>query len=188
MALLKCSLCGEFKKEDEFYSSDKYRCKICNKNDVIKRYKTRRGYLIHSYNRIKRKVNYHKCYVNRRLEFSLNEFLKFSFHDKSFNNLFKAWKNSNYNHIIAPTVDRIDNDGNYTIKNIQFITKRENSKKVFKDIKYHKCKSVVCINTGEEYPSIIEAAKKNKLVLSSLYAHIEGKRNSIYGLKFKYLS
>ena len=97
MALLKCSLCGEFKKEDEFYSSDKYRCKICNKNDVIKRYKTRRGYLIHSYNRIKRKVNYHKCYVNRRLEFSLNEFLKFSFHDKSFNNLFKAWKNSNYN-------------------------------------------------------------------------------------------
>lgn len=55
----------------------------------------------------------------------MNKFLT----DSNFLNLYKNWQINNHKRKFAPSIDRIDNEGDYTLDNIRFIIQRLNSKK-----------------------------------------------------------
>lgn len=64
-----------------------------------------------------------KKYCTRQ-EF-LNKFLD----DKSLHELYKNWQKSNFQYALCSSIDRIDNNRDYTIENLQFITHSKNSQK-----------------------------------------------------------
>jgi len=67
-------------------------------------------------------------YVNRSVNFSLDEFKKF-IETSCFLNVYNAWVDSGYKSTNAPSVDRINNCKGYNIDNIQILTRGKNSKK-----------------------------------------------------------
>ena len=70
-----------------------------------------------------------KSYKFRKLLFILNEFENYILNNNNYKKLHKEWVKNNYIHRLAPTVDRINNKGHYSLDNIQIITKSENAKK-----------------------------------------------------------
>lgn len=70
----------------------------------------------------------HDIYLGKKF-CSLNEFLLKFLNDENFLNLFKEWGLNGYKINHCPSIDRIDNAGDYTIENIQIITHLENSLK-----------------------------------------------------------
>lgn len=50
-----------------------------------------------------------------------------------------------------------------------------------------KQKKVICVTNGEVYESLLKCSEKTKIPFSSISYVCLGKRNSIYGLKFKYI-
>jgi hypothetical protein len=72
-----------------------------------------------------------KTYKNRKLLFSYDEFLEKALKSKRLKKIYKYWKEGGYNYGDTPTVDRINNNKDYSIDNIQFLQMRENTKKRF---------------------------------------------------------
>jgi len=52
---------------------------------------------------------------------------------KQFVELHEAWKYSNFNRKLTPSIDRIDNKKGYTVDNMQWMTLSNNSSKYTKD-------------------------------------------------------
>jgi DNA primase catalytic subunit len=65
----------------------------------------------------------------KKITFSRQELVAFALNKSNYRKLHAAWVRSGYENKLAPSIDRIDNDGNYTLENIRFITKSENSRK-----------------------------------------------------------
>ena len=57
-----------------------------------------------------------------------------------FHHLFHLWENSNYDKLLIPSVDRIDDDEGYSFSNIQLMTWSENKAKSHKDMRASKLK------------------------------------------------
>ena len=96
---------------------------------VKKRYYSFDGYMKTLFNNIQRRVR-SSNYNNRTCEFTKEEFM--SFMEKNidqYSKLYNNWKDNEYKKKYAPSIDRINNDGNYTLDNMQVITHGENSKK-----------------------------------------------------------
>ena len=122
-----CPRCKRTRKIKHFYlRQHRYRyrprayCKDCwdsyNKT-FVDEYKNKSPWLIHYHCAMFRcspKGAYYK--KGRKVLMSVDDFKKLWFRDK-------AWKLS------RPTVDRIDNNGNYTYDNCRFIELSENSRK-----------------------------------------------------------
>jgi len=84
--------------------------------------------------------------ICRKEEF-INRFL----HDEEFLRLFKGWQDSGFKRRFSPSIDRVDNDKDYTIDNMMFIIHHENSKKDNgKKIKLIKDNEVLIFNTHTE--------------------------------------
>jgi len=77
-------------------------------------------------------------YKKRKLFFTFEEFKKIAEKSDSLIRIYKNWVKGGFKYKYRPTLDRINNDKNYTLKNIQFITGSENSKKRWKDYKKDK--------------------------------------------------
>lgn len=58
--------------------------------------------------------------------------------------------------------------------------------KEFKDQKKYQYKSIICINTGKLYESIIQASKELNCSSSGICDVLKGNKQSIFGYKFKY--
>jgi len=66
------------------------------------------------------------------------------------------------------TIDRIDSNGNYEPSNCQWITREENSHRTAVDAD----KLILCIETGQTFKSITEAARSVDIGNDSIYQSI----------------
>lgn len=81
------------------------------------------------YTSIKSRVGKFGKYKNRKLLISWPVFYRFVRENKEYDKIFKTWQEHNYWHSLSPTIDRIDNDGDYSLDNIQILTRMDNTKK-----------------------------------------------------------
>ena len=145
----QCKKCKRTKEDSEFYGF--YTCKECYKKRVreyrvenlekIKAYDQDRHrnnidrIFRHRYAGMKVRVNgnnSHKSSVEGKAILSQSEFLEWCYKKENitvFLKLYEDWKKSDYSNKIAPSIDRIDNDKGYTIKNLQWLTLSDNTKK-----------------------------------------------------------
>lgn len=68
-------------------------------------------------------------YRDRKLLFTIDEFLAKAQKSRRLRRIYNVWVKSNFDPKYRPTVDRINNNGDYTMANIQFLTNSENSRK-----------------------------------------------------------
>ena len=104
-----------------------------NGNADTKKYeKTKNGFLMRLYRNMKSRVSGVQklkahLYKGKYL-LPKDDFYKWAKNDKDFNVLFNEWELSNYDRKIAPSIDRIDSLGGYSLVNMRFITHSENSR------------------------------------------------------------
>lgn len=60
---------------------------------------------------------------------SKEEFFGKFLKDSEFLRLYKVWQDNDYKRVYAPSIDRINNDGDYFLDNLRFTTHLENSTK-----------------------------------------------------------
>lgn len=147
----KCKKCNEILKIEEFvkhkeckngYSNSCKKCKLelqrnarsINLNVYTKKYeKTKSGFLMRVYRNMKTRINgTHKkshLYANKEL-LDKEMFYNWSINNTDFHNLFQIWEQSDYKRTLTPSIDRIDSDYGYNLKNIRWITFTENCKNV----------------------------------------------------------
>jgi hypothetical protein len=56
-------------------------------------------------------------------------FVEWSLNDPEYNRLYAEWVATNYDRKLSPSIDRIDNNGGYTIDNMQWLTSSQNQAK-----------------------------------------------------------
>jgi len=153
----KCFKCNKEKSISSFYKHPDMsdgtvnKCKECNKKDVRLNFKKNREYYKkYDKNRIRENFNYifshryssmksrvdgrgsRKYNVRGRDMCTKEDFFSWCKKIENLNNfrkLHKKWKQKDFDNIFAPSIDRINNNLGYTIDNIRWITKGENSKK-----------------------------------------------------------
>jgi len=92
-------------------------------------YKTKEENIKSLYLSIKSRVGKVGLYKNRKLLISWEDFYDFMLKDKEYNRIYKEWVKNDFFYLISPTIDRIENDRDYTIDNIQVLTRQENARK-----------------------------------------------------------
>lgn len=55
-------------------------------------------------------------------------------------------------------------------------------------LNYYRCKPVICIETGEVFTSVTDAAEKMGVLPNNMSVHLNGKTRTIHGKHFCYLS
>lgn len=78
---------------------------------------------------IKRRIKYSKSYKNRQCCFTQNEFICFANKSRKLKSLYCKWIESNYDPALVPSLDRINNNKDYKLTNIQFLTRIDNMRK-----------------------------------------------------------
>jgi len=95
--------------------------------------KTKKGFLVRCYRNMKsritgvQKAKFH-LYEGKEL-MDKQEFYNYSLNCKEFHKLFDVWELSEYNRKLTPSLDRIDSSKGYNLKNIEWITHSENSRR-----------------------------------------------------------
>lgn len=131
-------------------------------------------------NRITGKYYYGKKYC------SLEEFLSTFLNDSSFLELFKNWQNSNWEYKLCPSIDRVNNSGNYTIDNLQFITHSQNSSKDQERTPViQKTKEGVFIKL---FRSQSDASAELRIPQANIWKVVNGERKTAGGFRFEYAS
>lgn len=108
--------------------------RLLTNNLHTKRYeKTPNGFLMRLYRNMKSRITgiqkqkFH-LYEGKYL-LPKDEFYKWAKSNETFFKLYEAYKNSNFDRKLAPSVDRINSSKGYEIDNIEFVTHSENSKR-----------------------------------------------------------
>jgi hypothetical protein len=143
MANKQCSKCSEVKPLDMFPQGAICRpCRMAdqrqrrreNGNAETRRYeKTKSGFLMRAYRNMKSRVTgvqaakFH-LYCGKQL-LPKEIFYEWASDHEVFHALFDAWEASGYDRKLTPTVDRIDPDEGYRLKNMEWVTHSENSRR-----------------------------------------------------------
>jgi len=131
-----CSKCKEEKELIEFgkcvKNKDwlKRKCKICVKAYNVSFQRTLKGKLglAHSHQVEKSKRRGHKP-----PNYTRKEFIDRYINNKDYLTLYNNWVKSDYNNLLSPSFDRLDDYKPYTFDNLQMITWGENNKKANSD-------------------------------------------------------
>lgn len=78
---------------------------------------------------IKSRVGKPGSYKNKKLLITWEDFYHFVSKDKQYNRIYKEWVANDFYTLLSPTVNRINNNGHYSIDNIQILTRLDNSRK-----------------------------------------------------------
>lgn len=106
-------------------------CKSCKALNERAYRRTVIGKIKNTYLSMKRRVEnrnnykYHKIYEGKAI-LAKDDFISWSVKDPEFNRLFTQWKESNYDSMLNPSIDRKDATKGYTLDNIQWLTMRQN--------------------------------------------------------------
>jgi hypothetical protein len=139
-----CSRCNNKQDLKEFYKHSA-QCRLCrneiqrnrrrkNKNSITQKYeKTKKGFLMRVYRNMKSRVEgiqWQKCVSHYKQEIlPKEEFYTWALNNPDFHDLFKEWEENKYDRKITPSIDRIDPRFGYFLKNMQFVTAGENSRR-----------------------------------------------------------
>jgi hypothetical protein len=171
MSELKFVLCRKCKKTlpvDYFtpsyiYSTGKGDCTEClRKTKGLKSINYKRsyeGFIICTYKNLMGFCKYRNIPLPT---FSLKKF-KIWIKNQNYDELYEEWRQHRFDSYFKPSIDRKNNLENYTIKNIQLITWKENLEKSHIEQKWKVGKPVYQIFKGEiiaKYCSIIEAGRQ----------------------------
>jgi len=110
-------------------------------------------------------------------------------YDNGYERLFNTWKDSRYNKDLAPSVDRLDDNGCYTKDNIQLITWKENNDKGYStrnsDADCKRNRPIIQLTLdGEfirEFRSTKQAVEITGVNRTSISSVISGRRNHAGG-------
>ena len=127
-------------------------------------------------------------------EYTLKELKIWTLIQDNYVHLFNEWKESGYNRLKIPSIDRIDSNKPYTLDNIQLVTwrqnldnssyERKNGKLITKNMTpILQYKDDILIN---EYYSIHEASRQNNILPSSIHNNIKGISKHAGGYNWKY--
>lgn len=140
-----CSKCKKQKKKSSFYKDNRTKdglyssCKDCHillkigsigrlarlKNDP-----TPPRVASYMFSGMTGRINNYEAYKNTLICFTKKEFVDYiSKNWETYMSLFKRWENSKWNRGLAPSIDRVDTKGHYSLNNIQIITAGENARK-----------------------------------------------------------
>jgi hypothetical protein len=119
-----CSRCDKEQDLKEFIRHNT-RCRLCR--NELQRIRRRRNK--NKVSRVegiqwKRSVSHYKQEI-----LSKEEFYKWALENPDFHDLFKEWEENKYDRKITPSIDRIDPRFGYFLKNMQFVTAGENSRR-----------------------------------------------------------
>jgi len=126
--------------------------------------------------------------------YSLDEFREWLFSQNNFEYLYNNWKNCNYEKMLSPSVDRIDDYKGYSIDNISLTTWYENKKRGHQDskngINNKNNKSVYMIdfnfNKKKYFHSVMEASRRTGIDRAHISSCCNGKRKSAGGYYWEF--
>jgi len=107
--------------------------------------------------------------------------IKFLFSKVDFKSLWlrdKAWL------LKRPSIDRINNDGDYEMGNCRFVELSENVKK--EHINHPKKSKIVVNSLGQSFPSLAEAGRVVGILHTSIANCLKGRTKTAGGLKWQY--
>lgn len=172
------------------YKHDWY---VKNKERILK---LRKQYRIDNYEqiiisaKIRRKQNPEKCLlagINERC-FNPNNHAYNRYGGRGIKNYLTAedikflMKRDKYYSLHKPSLDRIDNDGNYCLENCRFIELRENCRKDKKTVRVFQF--TLQGQFIQEHISISQASKDINVPATKICAVLKGRRKSAGGFKF----
>jgi len=194
-----CPVCKKFKKYSDFYRSSsrkdgyRYKCKKCDKEANRKQYLKYTEKIKnkvkqyakdfpwkHILSGIKRRCNnqndtrYHR-YGGRGIKCLITE-----------NELKELWLRDKAWLLKHPSIDREDNDGDYTFDNCRFIEVTENTIKANKEnsqkiLQFDLQKNLVCV-----WENISELENQTEFHRTNIYSALCGKGKTAYGFIWKY--
>lgn len=146
----QCIICKKEKEISEFYVHPKMadghlnKCKECckayarakdTKEYDLRRYrKNPKRYLNHKYRIIKERCTNEKRRYYGKKFLSREEWAEFCKRTEGqFMSMYHRWQESGYERVMSPSIDRINNDGDYTLDNIQWLSLAENDKKYIQE-------------------------------------------------------
>src|SRR3972149_4138263 len=124
----KCKLekdSSEFNKLHNSKTGLQVYCKLC-RQDYRHSFS---GHLRILYQSMKHRCLNDPSYLKRKIHFSINEFIRFGLGNQQYKTIHDQWTQSNYQFKLSPSIDRINNNNDYTLGNIQFLSISKNSAK-----------------------------------------------------------
>jgi len=109
-------------------------------------------------------------------DFTYQELFIWITSQNNFKSIYEVWQNNDYHKNYTPSVDRLDNNLSYTLKNIQLTSWNQNKKNADMDTRNKKIYNSMLLNGGHrsviqidldlnivnEYISLAEASRQNK--------------------------
>jgi len=192
----KCAKCQKVKHTIEYHADinkkDKLRtvCKICTLEKCKDYGRTKKGLITKIYSGQRRRSKLRGYKMPTYTKSDLKDWL---FAQSLFHHLYHLWEVSNFDKMLVPSVDRINDYLPYTFSNIQLMTWRENNKKGYIDRsngKNNKANKTVFQYTKddffiEEYISISEASRQTKVNIGNISECCKGKRKTAGGFMWR---
>lgn len=185
-----CTKCN-IEKDILNFNKNRYECRDCQRIYKLKYRHTIKGLLSKIYSSQK-ETSIKRHHVPP--SYTLEELTTFILKKDNFNSLFINWEKSNFNKMLVPSMDRINDYLPYTLNNILLTTWQENKNKYHREHKngINNKASVAVIginkNTGKtiEFYSISKASRDLNIHLGNIWDTCAGNRASAGGYYWKY--
>lgn len=117
------------KNKKRYYFQNKKKIRIYK----VKYQHSLQGYRLMLFRCILDRLKNCPSYQGRKVFFTKEEFLKWLDNNRRFIKLYNNWKKHKFNINFSPSIDRIDGTKDYSLENVQVLTRLENTKKFFKE-------------------------------------------------------